>query len=571
MATATKTKRATVGGRPSAGVRKKTVKKPGSAPRKKVADLTPLEKIHADPRNRRVDIPGCQELSESMAAVGLQQAIVVRPGVAEDKIPVGHYVIVFGERRYRAAMILQWESIAAEVRDIDRAAALELMAVENAQREDLNDIERGELLSRLIQPAVDGGADKTVKQAAAVIGVAESTARNLMRLLELPEPWRGRVVSGEMPSSFARGMLPIIGCKPALKNLDKRWKQMDAKEITREYFVDNVLFAMQHACRSLSEAVSYERSSVWQLTNLNDLRRRLFDVDDATRAQLGVITLTVDRKAYEFATNVKLYDQLQQAEASKLLEKLENRKQSGKAKSSSASGKKLSPAQQKKEDDRKRKEQAEILKRRVEDWRLSWLRWSIAASFEVGGWQVEKFMAWMVAYGGSTATHRHDAVAAAAGKQNASVSIRKDAHLDGPAWYAKLAEATRDTFAGGAALLRDIAAELIWPCEGGCDPHNLPAEVIESLALDLEIDLATTWSAVQGAGADQTLYRKFFELHNKEQLLALGKELDVNLFGLAAKAKMVDRFCTLPKRITLPKSIAPLKAPRAKTKRRRKS
>ena len=144
----------------------------------------PLEKLHRHPKNRVAGDTAVAELCVSIQQHGLQQPIKVRLAPDPWGLPVGHYQIVFGERRWRAAQMAGLEQIPAHVVELDDATTLELIAVENAQREDLDPIQRAELIETLCTSIEEGGAGKTRTEAAAVVGLESgSAASNLVRLL----------------------------------------------------------------------------------------------------------------------------------------------------------------------------------------------------------------------------------------------------------------------------------------------------------------------------------------------------------------------------------------------------
>ena len=103
----------------------------------------PSAKISSNPRQpRRVFNAGAlQELTESIAARGVLQPILVRP------VAGGQYEVIAGERRWRAAASLGLHDIPAIVREFDDGEALEIAIVENVQRADLNAIEEAVGLS----------------------------------------------------------------------------------------------------------------------------------------------------------------------------------------------------------------------------------------------------------------------------------------------------------------------------------------------------------------------------------------------------------------------------------------
>jgi len=101
--------------------------------------LLPIDGIHNNEKQPRKDFDddALEELAASIAAVGLQQPIKVRP-VADG------YQIVMGERRWRACRMLGWQQIPAIVEELDGREAAVLALVENVQRRDLNTIEEAE-------------------------------------------------------------------------------------------------------------------------------------------------------------------------------------------------------------------------------------------------------------------------------------------------------------------------------------------------------------------------------------------------------------------------------------------
>ena len=84
------------------------------------------------------------ELADSIAERGVLQPILLRPDG-------DGYMIVAGERRWRAAQAARLHTIPAIVRDIDESTTAELALIENIQREDLNAIEEAEGYRQLIQ------------------------------------------------------------------------------------------------------------------------------------------------------------------------------------------------------------------------------------------------------------------------------------------------------------------------------------------------------------------------------------------------------------------------------------
>ena len=115
------------------------------------------------------------ELASSIKQHGILQPLVL---IEED----GKYVIIAGERRWRAAKLAGLKKVPAIVRTEDSQNRLELSIIENAQREDLNPIELATAYTKLKTQF-----NMNVKEIADRVGKSESSVINTMRLLNLPD------------------------------------------------------------------------------------------------------------------------------------------------------------------------------------------------------------------------------------------------------------------------------------------------------------------------------------------------------------------------------------------------
>jgi ParB family chromosome partitioning protein len=104
----------------------------------------PIEKIVVSKDNPRqsFDEEGLRRLGESILAHGQLQSVIVRSKGSQ-------YELVIGERRLRACALVGINEIDAEVRKVDDATAMELRLIENTQREDLSDAEKGDAVLSL--------------------------------------------------------------------------------------------------------------------------------------------------------------------------------------------------------------------------------------------------------------------------------------------------------------------------------------------------------------------------------------------------------------------------------------
>ena len=173
---------------------------PGGSPseRKGVMNLG-IEEIRPDrsqPR-RHFDEAHIEELAESIRSKGVLLPLIVRRDSEG-------YVLVAGERRWRAAQKAGLRELPVMVREVSGKEAFEIALIENIQREDLNPIEEAGAYRRLIE---EHGL--TQEELAARVGKDRSTVANALRLLRLPEAIQRAVVSGELSMGHARALLAI--------------------------------------------------------------------------------------------------------------------------------------------------------------------------------------------------------------------------------------------------------------------------------------------------------------------------------------------------------------------------
>lgn len=141
-------------------------------------ETLPLREIEPDPGQPRktFDDETLAELSASIAEHGLLQPIAVRPK------PSGGYLIVAGERRWRASRMAGLTEVPVIVKDVTDEQAMELALVENLQREDLDPVEEAAGIRELMTRC-----DLTQEQAARKLGKSRSALANSLRLLSLQE------------------------------------------------------------------------------------------------------------------------------------------------------------------------------------------------------------------------------------------------------------------------------------------------------------------------------------------------------------------------------------------------
>jgi len=143
------------------------------------------------------DEDSLQELAHSIRNDGLQEPVLVRKHN-------GEYQIVSGERRVRASILAELQTISAICRDISDNDMLKLGLIENIQREDLNPIE----LARAYR-SLSEDFEWTQEELAAQVGKKRATVSNTMRLLNLPEDVQEFVIEGAISMGHARALLAL--------------------------------------------------------------------------------------------------------------------------------------------------------------------------------------------------------------------------------------------------------------------------------------------------------------------------------------------------------------------------
>ena len=163
-------------------------------------ETLPLREIEPDPDQPRktFDDETLAELASSIAEHGLIQPIAVRPKVS------GGYLIVAGERRWRACRMAGLTEAPVVVKDVTDEQAMEIALVENLQREDLDPVEEAMGIRELMPRC-----DLTQEQAARKLGKSRSALANSLRLLNLPENVLELLKSGFLNTGHAKVILGL--------------------------------------------------------------------------------------------------------------------------------------------------------------------------------------------------------------------------------------------------------------------------------------------------------------------------------------------------------------------------
>lgn len=139
-----------------------------------------------------------QELADSILNRGIIEPIIVKP---DD----GNYVIIAGERRWRAANLAGLEEIPVIINnDLNQQDILEIALIENIQREDLNIIE----LARAYQILIENN-HYTQDQLSEKLGVNRSSLTNTLRILKLPQEIQNMILKNELSFGAAKALMSL--------------------------------------------------------------------------------------------------------------------------------------------------------------------------------------------------------------------------------------------------------------------------------------------------------------------------------------------------------------------------
>ena len=173
-----------------------TVQTSGSS----LIDEVELSKIEANPDQPRTNFneEALSELAASIAELGVVQPITIRE-IEPDK-----YMIIAGERRYRASKLAGLTKIPAYIKRVSDETMMEMALVENIQREDLNAIEIALTYQRLLDEY-----KFTQEKLSERVGKKRATVANYLRLLKLPAEIQLGLTKKEIDMGHARALINV--------------------------------------------------------------------------------------------------------------------------------------------------------------------------------------------------------------------------------------------------------------------------------------------------------------------------------------------------------------------------
>lgn len=162
--------------------------------------------INKDQPRKAFDQAALEQLADSIREVGVLQPLLVQQ-------QRGRYLIIAGERRFRAAMLAGLSTVPCIEKDLTALQKRLAALIENLQREDLNPIEEAGAIRALM---AEGGL--TQQEAAQRLGRSRPAVANLLRLLTLPQDIQQLVSEGRLSEGHAR-VLAGVRDQPLLRRL----------------------------------------------------------------------------------------------------------------------------------------------------------------------------------------------------------------------------------------------------------------------------------------------------------------------------------------------------------------
>ncbi|OIP84717.1 MAG: chromosome partitioning protein ParB [Porphyromonadaceae bacterium CG2_30_38_12] len=233
-----------------------------------------IEKIEANPNQPRVhfDEESLTELASSIRELGVISPITLR------KNENGTYLIIAGERRYRASKLVGLKTIPAYIKTAADEQVMEMALIENIQREDLNAIEIALSFYRLMDEY-----KLTQERLSDRVGKKRTTIANYLRLLRLPAEIQMGIKDKKIDMGHARALLGMNDPAAQLhlyeKILHNEYSVRKVEELVREF----------NETGSLNTKKRAEENPMQQLVEFEELKTRLSNLF-GTKVQFNFTT-----------------------------------------------------------------------------------------------------------------------------------------------------------------------------------------------------------------------------------------------------------------------------------------
>jgi len=212
-----------------------------------VVEQIPLDSLVPDPQQPRkhFDEVSLSELADSVTEHGIVQPLIVAKNG-------GEYIIIAGERRYRAAQIAGLKQAPAIVRSFGEQEKLEIALIENIQRQDLTILDLAAAYLKLHDQF-----GLTYDEVAKKVGKSSPAVHNIIRLLKLPLEAKKALHEGKIVEGHARQIVALKDEKVQLELLNliitKKWTVRQAEQFVVGYKQTEKLHAPKPIDRTKTE------------------------------------------------------------------------------------------------------------------------------------------------------------------------------------------------------------------------------------------------------------------------------------------------------------------------------
>ena len=190
-----------------------------------------LIKPNKDQPRKHFDNEKLIELANSIKEHGIIQPIVVRK---ENQF----YVIIAGERRWRAAKLLNLKEVPIIIKELSDVEVVQISLIENIIREDLNPIEEAAAYNKLLNDF-----NLTQEEISKQVSKSRSAIANSLRLLNLDERIQGYLIEGVLSEGHGRAILALENKEDqyvvAQKVIDENLNVRQTELLVRNYYKDD--------------------------------------------------------------------------------------------------------------------------------------------------------------------------------------------------------------------------------------------------------------------------------------------------------------------------------------------
>jgi ParB family transcriptional regulator, chromosome partitioning protein len=186
-----------------------------------VGRMIALDKIDPNPEQPRTEFGDLTELTASIAEKGVLEPLLVKPSKA-----TGRWMIIAGERRFRAARAAGLKEVPCVEMEVDEGTVAEIALIENMQRKDLTVWEEADGLMALCERF-----GYTHEEVARKVGKSRSTVTEALSIAAIPKDVRDMCRQADVS---AKSMLLQIVRQPDEEGMRRLAKQITSRGLTRE-------------------------------------------------------------------------------------------------------------------------------------------------------------------------------------------------------------------------------------------------------------------------------------------------------------------------------------------------